>query len=202
MPTYAPAHHRLLTRAQTDKFISALTSAKDAGDTEKAVEQAINALLVAGLTKAHPDATLAHDYRHNTDGYIALSAAASLARPYALLVEAKRDMDLSGSRRDRAIVYAQVCYYLRTLATAGDLVPAVAVVCDVDEVFAIPAQRLHQYYTDDSYSWDEHAASDMYKDSQLLAALMGDSNVQRPYVHDIADGFDPVSYTHLRAHET
>ena len=191
MPTYAPAHHRLLTRAQTDKFISALTSAKDAGDTEKAVEQAINDLLVAGLTKAHPDATLAHDYRHNTDGYIALSAAASLARPYALLVEAKRDMDLSGSRRDRAIVYAQVCYYLRTLATAGDLVPAVAVVCDVDEVFAIPAQRLHQYYTDDSYSWDEHAASDMYKDSTLLAALMGDSNVQRPYVHDIADGFDP-----------
>ena len=72
MPTYAPAHHRLLTRAQTDKFISALTSAKDAGDTEKAVEQAINDLLVAGLTKAHPDATLAHDYRHNTDGYICL----------------------------------------------------------------------------------------------------------------------------------
>ncbi|PZO97386.1 MAG: hypothetical protein DI609_13250, partial [Corynebacterium urealyticum] len=191
MATYAPAHHRLLTRAQTDKFISALTSAKDAGDTEKAVEQAINALLVAGLTKAHPDATLDHDYRHNTDGYIALSAAASLARPYALLVEAKRDMDLSGARRDRAVVYAQVCYYLRELAHAGELVPAVAVVCDVDEVFAIPAQRLHQYYTDDSYSWDEHAASDMYKDSQLLAALMGDSNVQRPYVHDIADGFDP-----------
>ena len=191
MATYAPAHHRLLTRAQTDKFISALTRAKDARDTEKAVEQAINALLVAGLTKAHPDATLAHDYRHNTDGYIALSAAASLARPYALLVEAKRDLDLSGSRRDRAVVYAQVCYYLRTLAQSGDLVPAVAVVCDVDEVFAIPAQRLNQYYTDDSYAWDEHAASDMYKDSQLLAALMGDSNVQRPYVHDIADGFDP-----------
>ena len=191
MPTYAPAHHRLLTRAQTDKFISALTHAKDAGDTEKAVEQAINALLVAGLTKAHPDATIDHDYRHNTDGYIALSAAASLARPYALLVEAKRDMDLSGSRRDRAIVYAQVCYYLRELAHAGELVPAVAVVCDVDEVFAIPAQRLHQYYTNDSYSWDEHAASDMYKDSMLLAALIEDSNIQRPYVHDIADGFDP-----------
>ena len=191
MPTYAPAHHRLLTRAQTDKFISALTHAKDAGDTEKAVEQAINDLLVAGLTKAHPDATLAHDYRHNTDGYIALSAASSLARPYALLVEAKRDMDLSGSRRDRAVVYAQVCYYLRELAHAGEMVPAVAVVCDVDEVFAILAQRLHQYYTDDSYSWDKHSASDMHKDSALLAALIEDSNIQRPYVHDIADGFDP-----------
>ena len=191
MPTYAPAHHRLLTRAQTDKFISALTHAKDAGDTEKAVEQAINDLLVAGLTKAHPDATIDHDYRHNTDGYIALSQATSLARPYALLVEAKRDLDLSGSRRDRAVVYAQVCYYLRTLSLAGELVPAVAVVCDMDEVFAIPAQRLHQYYMCDTYSWDKHPASDMYKDSELLAALMGDSNVQRPYVHDIADGFDP-----------
>lgn len=191
MATYAPAHHRLLTRAQTDKFVADLTRAKDAGDTEKAVEQAINALLVAGLAKAHPDATLAHDYRHNTDGYIALSAAASLTAPYALLVEAKRDLDLSGSRRDRATVYAQVCYYLRTLAQAGELVPAVAVVCDVDEVFAIPAQRLHQYYTDDSYSWDKHSASDMHKDSALLAALIEDSNIQRPYVHDIADGFDP-----------
>ena len=191
MPTYAPAHHRLLTRAQTDKFISALTHASDARDTEKAVEQAINDLLITGLAKAHPDATIDHDYRHNTDGYIALSQATSLARPYALLVEAKRDLDLSGSRRDRAVVYAQVCYYLRTLSLAGELVPAVAVVCDMDEVFAIPAQRLHQYYMCDTYSWDKHPASDMYKDSELLAALMGDSNVQRPYVHDIADGFDP-----------
>lgn len=191
MATYAPAHHRLLTRAQTDKFVADLTHAKDAGDTEKAVEQAINALLIAGLSKAHPDAAITHDYRHNTDGYIALSAAASLARPYALLVEAKRDLDLSGSRRDRAVVYAQVCWYLRSLAQAGALVPAVAVVCDVDEVFALPAQRLAQYYTDDTHSWDEHAASDMYKDSELLAALIQDSNVQRPYVHDIADGFDP-----------
>ena len=191
MATYAPAHHRLLTRAQTDKFVADLTHAKDAGDTEKAVEQAINALLIAGLSKAHPDAAITHDYRHNTDGYIALSAAASLTAPYALLVEAKRDLDLSGSRRDRAVVYAQVCWYLRSLAQAGALVPAVAVVCDVDEVFALPAQRLAQYYTDDTHSWDEHAASDMYKDSELLAALIQDSNVQRPYVHDIADGFDP-----------
>jgi hypothetical protein len=191
MATYAPEHHRLLTRAQTDKFVADLTHAKDAGDTEKAVEQAINALLIAGLSKAHPDAAITHDYRHNTDGYIALSAAASLTAPYALLVEAKRDLDLSGSRRDRAVVYAQVCWYLRSLAQSGALVPAVAVVCDVDEVFALPAQRLAQYYTDDTYAWDEHAASDMYKDSTLLAALMGDSNVQRPYVHDIADGFDP-----------
>lgn len=191
MPAYAPAHHRLLTRTQTDKFISALTHASDARDTEKAVEQAINDLLITGLAKAHPDATTDHDYRHNTDGYIALSQATSLARPYALLVEAKRDLDLSGSRRDRAIVYAQVCYYLRELAHAGEMVPAVAVVCDMDEVFAIPAQRLHQYYTADTYSWDKHSASDMHKDSALLAALIEDSNIQRPYVHDIADGFDP-----------
>lgn len=71
------------------------------------------------------------------------------------------------------------------------MVPAVAVVCDMDEVFAIPAQRLHQYYTADTYSWDKHSASDMHKDSALLAALIEDSNIQRPYVHDIADGFDP-----------
>ena len=188
---YAASHHRLLTEAQTTAFIAALDHARTVQDVEKAVEQAINNLLVTGLSKAHPDSTITHDYRHSTDGYITVGESGSLAQPYALLVEAKRDLDFSGSRRDVATVLTQVCYYLRVLAHAGEMVPAVAVVCDMDEVFAIPAQRLIRYYQDDSFSWDEHSASDMYKDSALLAALIEDSNIQRPYVHDIAEGFDP-----------
>lgn len=189
MATYAPAHHRLLSRAQTDRFIAALDHARTAQDVEKAIEQAINSLLVAGLQAAHPDSSVTHDYRHSTDGYITVEAAASLSQPYALLVEAKRDLDFSGSRRDVATVLTQVCHYLRAIGRAGDRVPTVTVVCDTDEVFAVPTTVLSGYIADDSYAWDGHSASTMHKDGNLLAALIKDSNI-RPYVHDIADGFD------------
>ncbi|PZP03781.1 MAG: hypothetical protein DI609_00380 [Corynebacterium urealyticum] len=186
---YAASHHRLLSRAQTDSFIAALDNARTAQDVEKAIEQAINSLLVAGLQAAHPDSSVTHDYRHSTDGYITVGSSPSLAQPYALLVEAKRDLDFSGSRRDVATVLTQVCHYLRAIGRAGDRVPTVTVVCDTDEVFAIPTTVLAGYIADDSYAWDKHSASTMHKDGSLLAALIKDSNV-RPYVHDIATGFD------------
>ena len=189
MATYAPAHHRLLSRAQTDRFISALDHARTAQDVEKSVEQAINSLLVAGLQAAHPDSSVTRDYRHSTDGYIMVGSSPSLDHPYALLVEAKRDLDFSGSRRDVATVLTQVCHYLRAIGHAGDRVPTVTVVCDTDEVFAVPTTVLSSYIADSSYAWDKHSASTMHKDGALLAALIKDSNV-RPYVHDIADGFD------------
>ena len=186
---YAASHHRLLSEAQTTEFIAALDHARTAKDAEKAVEQAINSLLVAGLQAAHPDSAVTHDYRHSTDGYIAVGSSPSLAQPYALLVEAKRDLDFSGSRRDVAAVLTQVCHYLRAIGRAGGRVPTVTVVCDTDEVFAVPTTVLAAYIADDSYSWDEHAASSMHRDGSLLAALIKDSNIC-PYVHDIADGFD------------
>lgn len=186
---YAANHHRLLSRAQTDRFIAALDYARTAQDVEKAVEQAINSLLTAGLRAAHPDSAVTHDYRHSTDGYVTVGSSPSLDKPYALLVEAKRDLDFSGSRRDVATVLTQVCHYLRAIGHAGDRVPTVTVVCDTDEVFAVPTTVLAGYIADDSYNWDDYSASTMYRDGDLLAALIKDSNI-RPYVHDIADGFD------------
>ena len=111
-------------------------------------------------------------------------------------MEAKRDLDFSGSRRDIATVLTQVCHYLRTIGRAGDRVPTVTVVCDTDEVFAIPSAVLAGYSADDSYAWDELTASTMHKDGNLLAALIKDSNI-RPYVHDIATGFDADMFLSL-----
>lgn len=81
MATYAPAHHRLLSRAQTAAFIAALDHARTSQDVEKAIEQAINNLLVTGLSKAHPDSTISHDYRHSTDGYVTVGSSPSLDQP-------------------------------------------------------------------------------------------------------------------------
>ena len=188
MPTYAPTHHQILTQTQTDHFIETLAHAHHTGDVEKAVESAVNTLLTTGLKKIHPNATITHDYRNNTDGYIEITDTTT---PYALLVEAKRDLNLSANKKDRATVYAQVCWYLRNLPTTGARTPSVVVICDTDEIFAMPANKLDKYTTNDTYPWHNYSASTMHQDATLLADLIQDSNLHHVYVHDIQAGFDP-----------
>lgn len=188
MPTYAPTHHQILTQTQTDHFIETLAHAHHTGDVEKAVESAVNTLLTTGLKKIHPNATITHNYRNNTDGYIEITDTTT---PYALLVEAKRDLNLSANKKDRATVYAQVCWYLRNLPTTGARTPSVVVICDTDEIFAMPANKLDKYTTNDTYPWHNYSASTMHQDATLLADLIQDSNLHHVYVHDIQAGFDP-----------
>ena len=187
---YVPAHHRhrLLTEAQVRTFIDALDRAA-AGDVEKAVEQAVNTLITQGLSSIY-QVPVVSTYAYNTDGYI---AAQDPGNPYALLVEAKNNMQFSApGKRDVATVLAQVCWYLRAIGNAGDTVPTVSVVCDNDEIFAIPTTLLKPHIEGD-YRWDELSASCMHKDANLLAALIQDSNI-RPYVHDVSENFDAIMF--------
>lgn len=188
-PTYIPTHRKLLTKAQASDFITALNAAKHAGDAEKAVEDAVNTLLATGLSKLHgaPTTTRYTVGGIQTDGLIDVDTFDD--QHYVLLVEAKRDMHFSTSKRDVATVLAQVCWYLRALGQAAEPVaPKVIVICDVDEIFAVPTTLLAAYVAGD-YAWDKHAASSMHKDAELLAALIADPNI-RPYVHDVAENFD------------
>ena len=187
MVQYAATHKRLLSKHQVDEFVGNLQAAALSGDTEKAVEQAINSLLVHGLHALHKNADINRSYIHNTDGYITVD---NIDTPYALLVEAKRDLELSTSKHDRAVVYAQVCWYLRDLIRAGVRRPSVVVVCDNNEVFALPTTVLVGYAVDDSWPWDNYTASTMYQHKPLVNKLELDADIQHPYVHDIAVGFD------------
>ena len=187
MVQYAATHKRLLSKHQVDEFVGNLQAAALSGDTEKAVEQAINSLLVHGLYALHKNADINRSYIHNTDGYITVD---NIDTPYALLVEAKRDLELSTSKHDRAVVYAQVCWYLRDLIRAGVHRPSVVVVCDNNEVFALPTTVLVGYAVDDSWPWENYAASTMYQHKPLVNKLELDADIQHPYVHDIAVGFD------------
>ena len=182
---YIPTHHRhrVLTEAQIHDFIDALDRAS--GDVEKTVEKAVNTLLNQGLSSIYR-APVTSTYPYNTDGYIAANDAGN---PYALLVEAKNDMQFSAQgKHDIATVLTQVCWYLRAIGQAGDVVPTVSVVCDSDEIFAIPTVLLKSHI-DGDYRWDELSASSMHKDAQLMAALIQDPNI-RPYVHDVTENFD------------
>ena len=187
MVQYAATHKRLLSKHQVDEFVGNLQAAALSGDVEKAVEQAINSLLAHGLHALHKNADINRSYIHNTDGYITVD---NIDTPYALLVEAKRDLELSTSKHDRAVVYAQVCWYLRDLIRAGVRRPSVVVVCDNNEVFALPTTVLVGYAVDDGWPWDKYAASTMYQHKPLVNKLELDADIQHPYVHDIAVGFD------------
>ena len=187
MVQYAATHKRLLSKTQVDEFVGNLQAAALSGDTEKAVEQAINSLLAHGLHALHKNADINRSYIHNTDGYITVD---NIDTPYALLVEAKRDLELSTSKHDRAVVYAQVCWYLRDLIRAGVRRPSVVVVCDNNEVFALPTTVLVGYAVDDGWPWGDYAASTMYQHKPLVNKLELDADIQHPYVHDIAVGFD------------
>lgn len=187
MVQYAATHKRLLSKHQVDEFVGNLQAAALSGDTEKAVEQAINSLLVHGLHALHKNADIQRSYIHNTDGYITVD---NIDTPYALLVEAKRDLELSTSKHDRAVVYSQVCWYLRDLIRAGVRRPSVVVVCDNNEVFALPTTVLVGYAVDDGWPWDSYTASTMYQHKPLVNKLELDADIQHPYVHDIAVGFD------------
>lgn len=187
---YVPAHHRhrLLTESQVRAFITALDRARAAGDVEKAVEQAVNTLLTQGLSSIYGVPVMS-TYAYNTDGYIPPSDPGN---PYALLVEAKKNLNFSTSKHDVATVLAQVCWYLRAIGNAGDTVPSVTVVCDNDEIFAVPTTLL-KHHVDGDYNWDGHSASTMCKDAALMAALINDSNI-RPYVHDVGENFDAIMF--------
>jgi hypothetical protein len=186
--TYAPTHHRVLTKAQTENFITALDNAKHTGDAEKAVESAINTLLTQGLRSIYNAApkTVYNIGSVHTDGYMTVGPNNGV---YALLVESKRDMAFSASKNDVAEVLTQVCAYIRAISAQGALVPAVSVICDIDEVFAIPTTLLLRYIENDNYQWDTYPPSSMHNDAELMAALIKDSNI-RPYIHDIHAEFD------------
>ena len=186
--TYAPTHHRVLTKAQTENFITALDNAKHTGDAEKAVESAINTLLTQGLRSIYNAApkTVYNIGSVHTDGYMTVGPNSGV---YALLVESKRDMAFSASKNDVAEVLTQVCAYIRAISAQGALVPAVSVICDIDEVFAIPTTLLLRYIENDDYQWDKYPPSSMHNDAELMAALIKDSNI-RPYIHDIHAEFD------------
>ena len=183
-PTYAHTHKKLLTRAQTEAFITALKRARLDGDAEHTIQHAVKTLLEQGLSAIYTTPVHA-SLTHNTDGYI---APVEKGLPYALLIECKRDLNFSASKHDIAQVLAQVCSYLRNIATTGDTVPTVTVVCDLDEIFAIPTTLL-QPHINGNYAWETHAPSGMHNDAALMAALINDANI-RPYVHDIMRGFD------------
>lgn len=183
-PTYAHTHKKLLTRAQTEAFITALKRARLDGDAEHTIQHAVKTLLEQGLSAIYTTPVHA-SLTHNTDGYI---APVEKGLPYALLIECKRDFNFSASKRDVAQVLAQVCSYLRNIAETGDTVPTVTVVCDLDEIFAIPTTLL-QPHINGNYAWDKYAPSSMHNDAELMAALINDANI-KPYIHNIMTGFD------------
>lgn len=104
----------------------------------------------------------------------------------SILIEVKQNFNFSDNRKDVAIVLTQVIAYLRKIKNAGELVPIVSVIADIDEIFIIPTKLVTKYVSNDEYNWSL-SPSEMHKDTTLLADIIEDKNI-RPYVHDMSVG--------------
>lgn len=180
-----------LPKKQDAAFKRALVRAKKQDDVEKSVERAVINLL-EGYYENHPKYNdVSTTYPHHCDGLVEASAGL-FANSIRILVEAKRDKNFAGNKRDVAGVLAQVCGYLRRFKEdTPELYPSVAVIADNDEIFLVPVSALEVHALGD-YDYSR-APSDMSKDRDLVDALMQDKNI-RPVIHDISTNFETSQF--------
>ena len=170
-------------------YLQSMTAAKNNHDPEKAVEKATNELVYRGLAKTLGDGFTVHntEYPHNTDGLTRIDTTgdvfASDHKSTSVLVETKRDKDFSHNRADIIDTVCQVVAYLHVFREKGDILPAVTVISDEDEVFLIPTKSISSYTDSDTYDWSL-APSSMKNDTTLWGDLYRDENIA-PFIRRI-----------------
>lgn len=215
----APTLRRTRELSRTARrFTKTVSNSQNGNDVEKVIEQAIGDLLktyfeqtygienggvyqvdynapvytdgVVTLRRVRDD--LFHDGSLDEDGV----SLESLPHEFSILVEAKRDLNLSGTegKVDRSKVLSQVVYYLHNLRASGEVLPSVTVVVDFDEAFAIPTKLLRKYVDDVTFDWTIPASSAATSNTALLEALLNDHNIT-PYVENLREEtFDPLAF--------
>lgn len=174
-----------LTSKQANNFKKSVKELQGNPQPEKAIEKLVNQILLDHYkNKGIPVVNI---YPHNTDGVIAVGHGSLFSTiKKNILVEVKQNLNFSDNRKDVSTVLTQVIGYLRKFKNAGDLVPSVTVIADIDEIFIIPTKLVAKYVSNDEYNWSL-APSEMHKDTTLLADIIEDKNI-RPYVHDMSVG--------------
>lgn len=170
------------------EFLARLHASSQSNDVEKAVEQAVTALVRDYFERRYRNQRVELRYPHNTDGVLTVTEPHSSVPHIAVLFEVKRDMAFSSQRIAVARVVAQALGYLRRMKDAGEVVPAVSVIADLDEMFAIPTSLLRKHLEAD-HKWHLAPSSLAAEDPELVQAIFEDPNV-RPYVHRMDTTFD------------
>ena len=175
-----------LTKAKEKQLVKQLKTARKELDVEKAVERSIINMIETYFNDHPGYISVETTYPFNTDG-IVYADSGLFGEPLVILLEAKRDKNFAGNKKDVLDTVAQVVSYLHTIKNNDPhKYPNIVVIADNNEIFMIPVAALTKY-TDRDYNWSL-AASDMRKDTRLINDLDEDKNI-RPVINDIDNNF-------------
>ena len=185
------------------KFISSMRTVDKTKDSEKGVESAVKEMVSEGIKAI---TGMSYDLSHHkTDGVITFKHEQAMLSfdgsetmdEVSILVETKKDEDFSKSAV-RAGVIAQSVFYLRQMYDQGDTLPAVVIIADVDQIFAVPTFLLNDYVTNTHVNsegnplvsdWSLAPSGVKNHAVDLINALDQDKNIS-PYVRVIDDEFE------------
>ena len=172
-----------LSSARIKRFNKAISLASTHDDVEKAVENAVTSLLHDYTSHRYGSGNTSLTYPYNTDGLVEFSDG---KESYSILVETKKNVDMSGSNYGLIRILAQVIYYLKRFELEGDHLPDAVVVADQDEIISISADILYPYL-EGEYDWSIAPSSAGAKSTKLVEDLKKDNIAKKVYIHDLSN---------------
>lgn len=172
-----------LSSARIKRFNKAISLASTHDDVEKAVENAVTSLLHDYTSHRYGSDNTSLTYPYNTDGLVEFSDG---KESYSILVETKKNVDMSGSNYGLIRILAQVIYYLKRFELEGEHLPDAVVVADQDEIISISADLLYPYL-EGKYDWSIAPSSAGAKSTKLVEDLKKDNIAKKVYIHDLSN---------------
>lgn len=181
-----------LSSARIKRFNKAISLASTHDDVEKAVENAVTSLLHDYTSHRYGSDNTSLTYPYNTDGLVEFSDG---KESYSILVETKKNVDMSGSNYGLIRILAQVIYYLKRFELEGEHLPDAVVVADQDEIISISADLLYPYL-EGEYDWSIAPSSAGAKSTKLVEDLKKDNIAKKVYIHDLSkpDNFNASDF--------
>ena len=156
------------------KFYERIHTATEERDVEETYNE--------GLRKYFKNAEIKHPYE--CDSFIDTTTDAN--KYLGLLVEYKLDEKLNAPAA-RAKVLVQVLFYLQRFEQAGDKLPNVVMVGDVNECFVIHSNSILKYL-DEPVDWSIAPSNAAAKNPDLVLKIANDENIV-PFVYDVNEAF-------------
>jgi len=172
-----------LSSARIKRFNKVISLASTHDDVEKAVENAVASLLHDYTSHRYGSGNTSLTYPYNTDGLVEFSDG---KESYSILVETKKNVDMSGSNYGLIRILAQVIYYLKRFELEGEHLPDAVVVADQDEIISISADLLYPYL-EGEYDWSIAPSSAGAKSTKLVEDLKKDNIAKKVYIHDLSN---------------
>lgn len=159
-----------LTKKVQDKFRKDLRSYEN----EKDIEDAYRTLVSAGFESEGGYWSSKHD----TDGFFTNGMFLNL------LLETKVEKNYA-LKKVKCETLAQALYYIKRFEQAGEVLPNVVLVGDLNECFVVAGSALYRYLKED-LDWTIAPSEAAAKNTNLIVKMINDKGIS-PFVFNVAD---------------